>query len=75
LRKTLTTNKILKETIKMKIINKVTNEVAAIINTNRSMTLDEAIELVGEIVPESENENVIIDGKEYFYDDLEIVYE
>ncbi|HBL81915.1 MAG TPA: hypothetical protein DD391_04850 [Clostridiales bacterium] len=59
----------------MKIINKVTNEVAAIINTNRSMTLDEAIELVGEIVPESENENVIIDGKEYFYDDLEIVYE
>ena len=59
----------------MKIINKVTTEVAAIINTNRSMTLDEAIELVGEIVPESENENVIIDGKEYFYDDLEIVYE
>lgn len=59
----------------MKIINKVTNEVAAIINTNHSMTLDEAIELVGEIVPESENENVIIDGKEYFYDDLEIVYE
>jgi len=59
----------------MKIINKVTNEVAAIINTNRSMTLDEAIGLVGEIAPESENENVIIEGKEYFYDDLEIVYE
>ena len=59
----------------MKIINKVTNEVAATINTNRSMTLDEAIELVGEIIPESENENVIIDGKEYYYDDLEMVYE
>lgn len=59
----------------MKIINTVTNEVVAAINTNRSMTLDEAIELVGEIIPEAENENVVIDGKEYYYDDLEMVYE
>lgn len=59
----------------MKIINTVTNEVVAAINTNRSMTLDEANELVGEIIPEAENENVVIDGKEYYYDDLEMVYE
>ena len=59
----------------MKIINKVTNEVAAIISTNRCMSLREAIELVGEIIPEAENENVVIDGKEYYYDDLEMVYE
>ena len=59
----------------MKIINTVTNEVVATITTNRSMTLDEAIELVGEIIPEAENENVVIDGKEYYYEDLEMVYE
>ncbi|MFR8974509.1 MAG: hypothetical protein ACLVG9_00710 [Eubacteriales bacterium] len=59
----------------MKIINTVTNEEVATINTNRSMTLDEAIELVGEVIPEAENENVVIDGKEYYYEDLEMVYE
>ena len=59
----------------MKIINTVTNEVVATITTNRSMTLDEAIELVGEVIPEAENENVVIDGKEYYYEDLEMVYE
>ena len=53
----------------MKIINTVTNEEVATINTNRSMTLDEAIELVGEVIPEAENENVVIDGKEYYYED------
>ena len=59
----------------MKIINTVTNEEVATINTHRSMTLDEAIELVGEVIPEAENENVVIDGKEYYYEDLEMVYE
>jgi hypothetical protein len=58
----------------MKIINTVTNEVVATITTNRSMTLDEAIELVGEIIPEAENENVVIDGKEYYYGDLGMIY-
>lgn len=58
----------------MKIINKVTNEVAAIISTNRCMSLREAIELVGEIIPDAENENVVIDGKKYYYEDLEIFY-
>ena len=59
----------------MKIINTVTNEEVATINTNRSMTLDETIELVVEVIPEAENENVVIDGKEYYYEDLEMVYE
>ena len=56
----------------MKIINKVTEEVIAEIKTNRGMTLDEAIELVGEIHSENTEENVEIDGNWYYYDDLEL---
>ena len=56
----------------MKIINKVTEEVIAEITTNRGMTLDEAIELVGEIHSENTEENVEIDGNWYCYDDLEL---
>ena len=58
------------------IYNKLTNEVIAEITTNHSMTLDEAIELVGEIItPEyDEDPNVLIDGKGYWYDDLEYGY-
>lgn len=61
----------------MKIINTVTNETIAEIITNHSMTLDEAIESVGHIF-NAENpwdENVEIDGKLYFYDDLDMVWE
>ena len=61
----------------MKIINTVTNETIAEIITNHSMTLDEAIESVGRIF-NTENpwdENVEIDGKLYFYDDLAMVWE
>lgn len=54
----------------MKIINKSTNETVAEIVTNRSMTLDEALNIVGEIFPANEDENVLIDGKWYYYDDL-----
>ena len=57
----------------MKIINTVTNEIVAEIMTNRSMTLDEAIRFVGEIHTENENEDVLIDGTWYYYDDLEAV--
>ena len=60
----------------MKIINTVTNETIAEIITNHSMTLDEAIESVGRIF-NAENpwdENVEIDGKLYFYDDLDMVW-
>ena len=61
----------------MKIINTVTNETIAEIITNHSMTLDESIESVGRIF-NAENpwdENVEIDGKMYFYDDLDMVWE
>lgn len=62
----------------MKIISKSTNETVAEILTNRSMTLDEAINIVGEIFPENEDENVLI-GTDlfcdwYYYDDLEMIY-
>ena len=57
----------------MKIINTTTNEVVAEIMTNRSMTLDEAIRFVGEIHTENENEDVLIDGDWYYYDDLKAV--
>lgn len=61
----------------MKIINTVTNEVISEIITNHSMTLDEAIELVGEIINNEDDErfsfdgdNVIIDGNRYWYEEL-----
>lgn len=59
----------------MKIINTTSQETVAEIITNHSMTLDEAIETVGTIFS-AENpwdENVEIDGKLYFYDDLDLV--
>lgn len=56
----------------MKIINTITGEIVAEVITNHSMTLDEAINLVGEIItPENPGEaDVLIDGSLYFYDDL-----
>lgn len=56
----------------MKIISKSTNETVEVILTNRSMTLDEAINIVGEIFPEKGEDNVLIDGKWYDYDDLDM---
>lgn len=66
----------------MKIINTVTNETVAEIVTNHSMTLDEAIECVGgEIINNMDDErwsddgdNVIIDGKRYWYNELDMVW-
>lgn len=58
----------------MKIINIATGETVAEITTNHSMTLDEAINLVGEIIP-TENPwdaDVLIGGNLYFYDDLDM---
>ena len=59
----------------MKIVNIVNYDgtVLAEIATNHSMTIDEAISLVGEIHPEAQEENVEISGKWYYYDDLELV--
>lgn len=54
----------------MRIVNKETNETVANITTNQSMSLDEVIALVGEIFPANENENVLINGKWYYYEDL-----
>lgn len=65
----------------MKIINTITNEAVAEILTNHSMTLDEAINLVGEIINDADDErfsddgdNVIIDGKRYWWEDLDMEY-
>lgn len=58
----------------MKIVN-YDGTVLAEIATNRSMSLDEAISLVGEIHPEEQEENVEIGGKWYYYDDLELVFD
>lgn len=58
----------------MAIVNRTWDgkeEIVARIVTNRSMTLDEAIELVGRIDNEATDENVEIDGVWYYYDDLD----
>ncbi len=61
----------------MKIINTVTNETLAEITTTHSMSLDEALNLVGEIITSAydprwsdDGDNVIIGGTRYWYDDL-----
>ena len=56
----------------MKIINKATGETVATIMTNHSMSLDEAIKLVGDIYPENEEENVKIGDDWYYYEDLDM---
>ena len=64
----------------MKIINTMTNETIAEFDTNLSMTLDEALELIGaEIINDMDDErwsngydNVILDGERYWYEDLEL---
>ena len=65
-----------------KMISKSTGEVVGRIFTDRGMTLDAYIELLGgEIICneaddrfDQDGENVIIDGKRYYYDDLEVRY-
>lgn len=59
----------------MKIINKITNETVAEITTNQSLTLDEAINIAGELYPLNEDESVEINGNWYYYDDLDMIYE
>lgn len=43
------------------------------VDSTHGMTKDEAIMWFGEIYPERENENVLIDGEWYYYDDLEVI--
>lgn len=64
----------------MKIVDTNTNgTVAEILGGNR-MTLDEAINFVGEIINDANDErfsndgdNVIINGERYWYEDLDII--
>lgn len=64
----------------MKIIYTPTNETVAEILGGNNMTLDEAIEFVGEIINDENDDrfhhdgsNVIINGERYWYDDLDTV--
>ena len=62
----------------MKIINTVTKETVCEVVTNHSMSLDDAILLMGEFINPGDDRysddgnNVIICGNRYFYDDLEM---
>lgn len=64
----------------MKIINTATGETIGEIVTNHGMTLDEAIECIGgEIINNMDDErwsddydNVIIDGRRYWYEELDL---
>lgn len=54
----------------MKIINIATGETVAEITTNHSMSLDDAIDLVGEFDHWDPNPDILIAGNIYHYDDL-----
>lgn len=63
----------------LKIKEKSTGEIVGEILANHTMTLDECIECIGgEIISDmndprwsDDGDNVIINGKRYWYDDLE----
>lgn len=60
----------------MKIISNETGETIANILTNHSMTLDEALDLVGAEPLEAKNScdpDYILNGVELWYDDLDLV--
>lgn len=64
----------------MKIINTTTNETIKTILGGEKMTLDEALNFVGEIISDTNDErwsndgdNVIIDGERYWYEELAYV--
>ena len=58
----------------MYIVNRMTREVVAEVITNHSISLDDAINLVGEYRnPEADEADVFINDKEYWYCDLDLV--
>lgn len=63
----------------MKLIERPTGKVIGSILTNHSMTLDEAINLLGEIINDMSDErwsddgdNVIIGDERYWYEDIDM---
>lgn len=66
----------------MKLIERPTGKVIGSILTNHGMTLDEAINLLGEIINDMSDErwsddgdNVIIDGERYWYEDIDMEWD
>ena len=57
-----------------KLIDTATNTTICEIVSNHSMTLDEAIECAGGEILNATEDNVVIDGVTYCYDDLDLVY-
>lgn len=57
-----------------KLIDTATNTTICEIVSNHSMTLEEAIECAGGEILNATEDNVIIDGVPYCYDDLDLVY-
>lgn len=65
--------------MKLKLTNKSTGEVIGEVLTNHTMTLEEIIScLGGEIINDMDDprwsddgDNIIIDGKRYWYEDLQ----
>ena len=58
----------------MYIVNRMTREVVSEVITNHSISLDDAINLVGEYRnPEADEADVFINGKEYWHCDLDLI--
>ncbi len=62
----------------MKIINTITGEIIGTIITNQSMTIEEALELIGEKCKAtgtpSDNPDYIVDGKEVWCEECTLDY-
>ena len=56
-----------------KLIDTATNTTICEIVSNRSMTLEEAIECAGGEILNATEDNVIFDGATYCYDDLDLI--
>ena len=60
----------------MRIINTVTNDTIAEIITNRSMTVEEALDLVGTRVERvyDDDPDYVVDGREVWVEECDIQY-
>lgn len=58
----------------MKLVNIISKEVIAEMTATKGLTIEEVVEILdGEIHNENEDENVLIDGVWYYYDDLDYI--